>query len=156
MKQKEKALLNRLIDHKNEFVTSKDLASELSLSDRTVRNYLQDLKVLVEKNGGEILAKQGQGYQLRIVHKMVFDLFLSHENLVDPFYRNASEFSEVEDRQKYILNKLLLEDRVIVIDDLAEELFISRSSLAKDIQEIKEKLQEYSLVIVSKHGKGFW
>lgn len=59
MKQKEKALLNRLIDHKNEFVTSKDLASELSLSDRTVRNYLQDLKVLVEKKRRRNSSKAG-------------------------------------------------------------------------------------------------
>ncbi len=42
------------------------------------------------------------------------------------------------------------------MDDLAEELYISRSSLTKDMQEIKERLIPYSLKIVSKHGQGTW
>ncbi|WP_313629776.1 BglG family transcription antiterminator [Enterococcus devriesei] len=156
MRQKEKALLSFLIKHNGEYVTSGDLASKLSLSDRTVRNYLQDLKPLVEDNGGKIIAKQGRGYQLTIIHKMAFDLFLNQENMVSNLHKKTVGFSEVEERQKYILNRLLLEERVIFIDDLAEELFISRSSLTKDIQDIKDKLKLYSLKIVSKHGKGFW
>lgn len=42
------------------------------------------------------------------------------------------------------------------MDDLAEELYISRSSLTKDMQAIKERLIPYSLKIVSKHGQGIW
>ncbi len=42
------------------------------------------------------------------------------------------------------------------MDDLAEELYISRSSLTKDMQEIKERLIPYSLKNRSKHGQGTW
>lgn len=61
MKQKEKLLLRYLIDHRKEYVTSQRLASELLLSDRTIRNYLQRIKELVEENGGKIIAKPGYG-----------------------------------------------------------------------------------------------
>ncbi|WP_165006163.1 MULTISPECIES: PRD domain-containing protein [unclassified Enterococcus] len=157
MKQKEKILLRYLIERKDEYVTSRYLASELLLSDRTVRNYLHHLKEAVEKNGGRIIAKQGQGYQLQIVHKLTFDLFLSQQEILPGRREDAREvFLESEDRQKYLLNKLLLEEEVLFMDDLAEELYLSRSSLAKDIKKIKAKLAPYSLKILSKYGKGMW
>lgn len=155
MKQKERALLMHLIEHKDEYLTSQDLASELSLSDRTVRNYIQQLKELVAENGAEIVAKQGYGYQLKITHKLTFDLFLSQQE-VGLGYKKQPVIVDVIDRQNYLLNQLLLEEAVLNIDDLAEELYISRSSLSKDMQEIKEKLKPYSLSIVSKSGKGLW
>ncbi|EME3595564.1 transcription antiterminator [Enterococcus faecium] len=156
MKQKEKLLLRYLIDHKKEYVTSQRLASELLLSDRTIRNYLQRIKELVEKNGGKIIAKPGYGYQLHILQRLTFDLFLSRQEIVPGYAREPQGFYESEDRQKYILNQLLLEDAILFMDDLAEELYISRSSLTKDMQEIKERLIPYSLKIVSKHGQGTW
>ncbi|HGE9039264.1 TPA: transcription antiterminator [Enterococcus faecium] len=156
MKQKEKLLLRYLIDHRKEYVTSQRLASELLLSDRTIRNYLQRIKELVEENGGKIIAKPGYGYQLHILQRLTFDLFLSRQEIVPGYAREPQGFYESEDRQKYILNQLLLEDAILFMDDLAEELYISRSSLTKDMQEIKERLISYSLKIVSKHGQGIW
>ena len=88
MKQKEKLLLRYLIDHKKEYVTSQRLASELLLSDRTIRNYLQRIKELVEKNGGKIIAKPGYGYQLHILQRLTFDLFLSRQEIVPGYARD--------------------------------------------------------------------
>ena len=156
MKQTEKELLRQLIDHQGEYLTSQYLASELLLSDRTIRNYLKTLNEVIENNGGRLIAKQGQGYQLEVVNKLAFALFLKQREVTVEYGDQVTEFYGSEDRKKYILNKLLLEDRAIVIDDLAEELYISRSSLVNDIQEIKEKLAEYSLKIVSKHKQGMW
>ena len=156
MKQSEKELLRQLIEHQGENLTSQFLAAELLLSDRTIRNYMKNLKTEVEKNGGKIIAKQGQGYQLKIVNKLAFALFLKQREVTVEYGDQKTDYYESEDRKKYILNKLLLEDTAIVMDDLAEELYISRSSLISDLQEIKEKLANYSLDIISKHKKGMW
>ena len=67
MKQIEKALLGLLINYQKKYITSHELASELSLSDRTIRKYMVDVKEKIEKNGAKIIAKQGQGYQLAIL-----------------------------------------------------------------------------------------
>ncbi len=156
MKQIEKALLRQLIDHQERYVTSRYLASELSLSDRTIRKYMHYLKEEVEKNGGSITAKQGQGYCLDISDHLAFAHFLKQKEFASRNEIRVTEFFDSEDRQKYLLNKLLLEDETIFIDDLEEELFISRSSLINDIQEIKEKLLPYSLRICSKSRQGIW
>ena len=44
MKQIEKALLGLLINYQKKYITSHELASELSLSDRTIRKYMVDVK----------------------------------------------------------------------------------------------------------------
>jgi lichenan operon transcriptional antiterminator len=156
MRLKERELLSHLVDHQGEFVTSQYLASELSLSDRTVRTYIHNLKGLVEEKGGKITSKQGYGYRLEVLNKLNFDLFLAQKGLILNDEKSAPLISDITDRKNYILNKLLLEDATINLDDLAEELFISRSSLSKDIQEIKLKLKLYTLTLVSKHGLGLW
>ena len=58
MKQKEKLLLRYLIDHRKEYVTSQRLASELLLSDRTIRNYLQRIKEIVRSDNNNSEAKR--------------------------------------------------------------------------------------------------
>ena len=156
MRSKERELLLHLIHHQEQFVTSQVLASELSLSDRTVRTYINHLKELVSENGGEISSKRGYGYCFHIVNKLDFDLFLNEQGLNFNYEEHSPHISDITDRKNYILNKLLLEEATINLDDLAEELFISRSSLSKDIQEIKEKLKSYRLTLSSKHGVGLW
>ncbi|MCO7150655.1 PRD domain-containing protein [Vagococcus lutrae] len=156
MRPKERELLLHLIHHQEEFVTSIDLASELSLSDRTVRTYMNHLKDLVIQNGGEISSKRGHGYCLRILNKLDFDLFLNEQGLNFNYEEHSPRLTDITDRKNYILNKLLLEEATVNLDDLAEELFISRSSLNKDIQEIKEQLRSYQLSLCSKHGIGLY
>lgn len=156
MKQIEKLLLRQLIDHQGEYVTSRSLASELSLSDRTIRNYMKVIKDEVEEHGGKLSAKQGQGYQLEIFDHLEFSRFLKQREVTFRSDLQVTEFFESEDRQKYLLNKLLLEDEAIFIEDLEDELFISRSSLVNDIHEIKKKLLPYALRINSKPHQGMW
>lgn len=146
MKKKQHELISLLISSKHTFKTSIDLAMTLSLSDRTVRTYLRDLKEVIQKNGGQIISKQGKGYQLQIKDRTVFNLFLIEHHFLDhnqdrPKYREASE------RRHHLLNLLLLEDQIIDIDLLSEHLFISTSQLYKDITEIKSQLQPYDLII---------
>lgn len=156
MKQIEKALLELLINYQKKYITSHELASELSLSDRTIRKYMVDVKEKIEKNGAKIIAKQGQGYQLAILKPLAFAFFLKHQNIAADQGMSEMEFFETEDRQKYLLNKLLLEDEAIFMDELESELFISRSSLSNDLNEIKAKIEPYALKICSKPRQGMW
>lgn len=140
MKKKQRDLINLLVQSRQLFKTSTDLAAALSLSDRTVRTYLQDLKALLHKNGAELVAKQGCGYQLQIVDRNQFNLFFHSNEL-----KNKSR--EVSNRQHYLLNLLLLEEQKIDIETLSEQIFISTSQLAKDIAEIKNQLLPYDLAV---------
>ncbi|MEG0078086.1 MULTISPECIES: BglG family transcription antiterminator [Enterococcus] len=156
MRPKERELLIHLIRHQDEFVTSQSLAAWLSLSDRTIRTYINNLKEIVQENGGKITSKQGYGYSISILNKLNFDIFLSKQGITLSNEEKLPLFSDITDRENYILNKLLLEETMINLDDLAEELFISRSSLSKDIQVIKEKMKPYGLQLIAKHGVGLF
>ncbi|OCL22918.1 transcription antiterminator BglG [Gilliamella sp. wkB72] len=151
IKQKQRELISLLIRSKNGFKSSQELAEELSLSDRTVRTYLKDLKTLIERNGGNIVSKQGYGFQLEIFDRTVFNLFLIEHHLLDKNIEQ-SQCREASERKHYILNLLLLESQKIDVEALSEQLFISSSQLNKDIAEIKSQLQPYELTLKKSHS----
>ncbi|MCQ2010958.1 BglG family transcription antiterminator [Sporolactobacillus sp. STSJ-5] len=155
MKQKERELLHFLIEHKDRFVTSHELAAALSLTDRTIRSYIQIMKKTIHENGGEIISKRGYGFQLMITQQLTFDLFLTHcEDTKIYTKENDATAEEMSDRKNYILNKLLFEDETLLLDFLADRLYVSRSTLTKDLSEIKHLLKPYGLTVESYANKG--
>ncbi|WP_209435693.1 BglG family transcription antiterminator [Gilliamella intestini] len=146
IKNKQRDLISLLVRSKDLFKSSALLATELALSDRTVRTYLNDLKSLIESHGGSIISKQGYGYKLQIKDRTAFNLFLIEHHLLD---RNVEQANcrEACQRKHHILNLLLLESQKIDIEALAEQLFISSSQLNKDILEIKHQLKPYGLTV---------
>ena len=151
IKQKQRELISLLVRSKNGYKSSQELAAELSLSDRTVRTYLKDLKALIENNGGNIVSKQGYGFQLEILDRTSFNLFLIEHHLLDKNIEQ-SQCREASERKHYILNLLLLESQKIDVETLSEQLFISSSQLNKDIAEIKSQLQSYELTLKKSHS----
>ena len=151
IKQKQRELISLLVRSKNGYKSSQELAAELSLSDRTVRTYLKDLKALIESNGGNIVSKQGYGFQLEILDRTSFNLFLIEHHLLDKNIEQ-SQCREASERKHYILNLLLFESQKIDVETLSEQLFISSSQLNKDIAEIKSQLQSYELTLKRSHS----
>lgn len=154
MKEKELDLLLYLFHHQDQFITSIELSEILSLSERTIRTYIRSTQSIAEENGAEIIAKQGYGYRLHLIHPMQFEMFLNKNRLQPIGESNKAALETAQDRQNYILNKLLIEDEHVYLDALADTLFISRSTLSKDINTIKELLEPYALQIVSKPNYG--
>ena len=150
--QKEKHILQYLMDNRDQFVTSKELAAHLSCSDRTVRSYLKNLMAMAsEQTGWVITAKQGYGYQLKISDRKAYQEFLKAEVLMEAAQTNLEG---IEDRYNYILNKLLFEQEEVYFDDLVSELFVSRSTLSSDFKKIRQDLAKYDLQIESKAKRG--
>lgn len=153
---KEKLLLFYLIEHKEQFVTSRDIAAYLECSDRTVRTYYKAIStVLADYRGIELIAKHGKGYCLTISDYHQFQVFLEDFQLENsPFDHNQR--LAVDDRQSYILNKLLFEQNDVYFDDLVDEFFVSRSTLSNDFKKIRQQLEPYELRVESKANKGVY
>lgn len=156
MNQKEQNLIKYLLENQDRYITSQELAAEFSLSDRTIRTYINKLKPALQVHGALVQSKTGHGYQLEIIQRGTFDLFLKQQEVGTIIRGESSQVMEIEDRQNYILNKLLLEDAVLTFEGLSERLFISQSSVTKDVNEIRDRLRDYHLIIQSKTGTGFW
>lgn len=153
---KEKLLLFYLIKHKGRFVTSRDIASYLECSDRTVRTYYKAIvAILADYPGIDLVAKQGQGYCLMVRDYYQFQLFLEAVQLEESQFDCAPRLA-VDERQSYILNKMLFDQKDIYFEDLMDEFFISRSTLSNDFKKIRSQLQPYELRVESKANKGVY
>lgn len=149
---KEKLLAQFLFQNRNQFVTSKVLADQLGCSDRTVRNYLKNLTdELAKVDGLELQSKQGYGYQL-IVEREGEGL----EFLIDKQIPFGKENVDISDRHNYIINKLIFEQENLLLEDLADQLYVSRSTLSADLKKIRSVLAKHHLTIESRANKGIY
>lgn len=151
---KEKDILQFLIKNKERFVTSKELAEYLSCSDRTVRNALKLIEKTMIIQGAQLISKQGQGYQIFFENQGAYQKFRQTYELEEDYTKTA--VSKGDDRLVFILNKLLFEQVPVLFDDLADELYVSRSTLSHDFKKIRVMLSEYNLSIESRANKGVY
>ena len=151
---KEKDILQFLIKNKERFVTSKELAEYLSCSDRTIRNALKLIEKTMIIQGVQLISKQGQGYQIFFENQGAYQEFRQTYELEEDYTKTA--VSKGDDRLVFILNKLLFEQVPVLFDDLADELYVSRSTLSHDFKKIRVMLSEYNLSIESRANKGVY
>ncbi|NBJ69552.1 MULTISPECIES: BglG family transcription antiterminator [Clostridia] len=132
-------------------VTSNDLADRIGVTPRTIRNDIKELNGILLQSGGFIEAKRGIGYELVIENNKTFKAFL--QNMTQK--SNASMLpSSPEERVIYIVRMLLLNNGYIKLDDMADELYISKSTLQNDLIGVKKILTKFNLKLISKpyHG----
>lgn len=134
----------------SEPITSADLASKFQVSTKTIQNDIKFLNLYMQNSGGKIFAQRGVGYLLRIDDPVRFHRFLQEQER----FLTAVELTEKEGRMRKIIEKVLLSKDYIKIDDLAKELYCSRSTLQGDIKEIRKHLQRYGISLEQKPHYG--
>lgn len=151
--KREKQILKLLFEQKPAYLTSQTLAYKLEVSNKTVRKYLELLETSLQTTTfATIEAKRGSGYRLQIMDEANFAKFY----LQEVKQKDITEIKEASDRQDYILNRLLFEQEASYVDDLASELFVSRSTLSKELAEIKKLLKPYQIKLESKCHRGIY
>lgn len=130
---------------KHSKVTSRELAEFLSVSQRTAKNEMRNLlKNYPELN---IISKPGIGY--------INNSDLSQEKRkLGLYYRDKDLILQNYDRIASILHILLQNDAFIKYDEIAEMLFVSRSTLQKDMILVKKLLNMYELDFFQKPNYG--
>lgn len=128
--------------------TSSQLSEKLHISDRNTRERLKRLKPDLQSNGGQLCSKTGKGYSFHIVHKEKFTAWLNSKNKSNHFPSTSPE------RADYILDALIQADGFLKLDDLCEELSISRTTITTDMKQVKGILQNHHLTLVQRPGFG--
>ncbi|GLC89078.1 BglG family transcription antiterminator [Lysinibacillus piscis] len=104
------------------------LANHLGVSVRTVRNDIQMINTHFSKEQKELITSSKQnGYMLS--EKQFANILIQQQYSLVP--------SNADERITYILKKLLYSSETINLFDVADELFVSESTIEKDIQRIK-------------------
>ncbi len=132
-------------------VSGKELAEKFSITSRTIRNDVADLaNILSIDSGIKILSIRGKGYKIEIEDSSKLNSFL------DCFKNSENKFPvEPEERANYLLNRLLLSSEYLKLDDLAEELYISRSTVQNDLLNVKVLLENRGMSLLAKQNRGF-
>ena len=130
----------------DEYITSRHLAEKLSISEKTVRTRIKQLSEMLSEHGAEVESKRHFGYRLDLFHAECFNDFIATEQEQLPVTK--------EERQYYLLKYLLSADDFVKLDDLSEELYISRNSLSQDIKKVEEIVHRYQLSLIRKPNYG--
>lgn len=131
----------------NEFVSMDTICKRTQRSEKTIRKQLTELGGILGKNGAEIVRKYGKGYQIVVQDAQVYSQFRAEE-------KPLGYYDTSEERTRYILSVLLLQNEFIKIEDLCEKLFASRKTISNDLRHIDDYLKGYDLMLDRKpyHG----
>ncbi|MDT2661567.1 BglG family transcription antiterminator [Enterococcus hulanensis] len=126
-----------LLDESNEWRPSKKIAQRLGYSQRSVKNYIQQINQLFS----EAIISSKKGYRLNTAQReKIFQYFD-----IEP----VQTFQSIESRRKYLLLNLLKTTQPLNIFDLSEQLYTSVTTVKKDIQALNNEIDEYNIKIVS-------
>lgn len=148
MKPKEKELLSLLYQNQNRFLTGRELAQALHISERTVRSYIRRMEPVITENGGEILAKQGNGYRLLLRRPVQFAVLAGTPG-TETTRKTAQTPDSAQERRRYLMQRLLLNGETLQAEETAERLYVSTSTLKKELYQLRGMLDEYGLVFDS-------
>lgn len=137
-----KQILRLLLESK-EYLTSDELAYRLGSSARTVREDISKNKKMLGRYGIQIKSKTHKGYYLELAGE--------HEEDLQEMLKQAGP---PQNKAAQLMRSLLLADDYRKLDDIAEELWMSRSTADRLFKEAKGTFERYHLRLVSKpfHG----
>lgn len=144
---KERALLLALSE--TEYCTSETLAKALGVSSKTARNMVKELREKLVPNGADILARTRHGYLLQVNDRPRFEAWCGEENSQAHFIPSGSE-----ERVYYLLVMLLSQVDYIKLDDVSEELYVSKYTISGDLRRVEEELAKYRLSILRRPNHG--
>lgn len=125
---RQRKLLNYL-QHASGYMTGEELASLLSVSSRTIRNDVSQINRLLQDTGVQIVSKHSFGYIIQA----------QNPESLGRLTQTSESFISRSERLRYIAQRLCLSDVPIDLDDLADEMFISKTTLEHDLREFRKE-----------------
>lgn len=147
---RKKELLKELITQKG-FITGEYLSKKMGVSPRTIRQDIKRLSIELEEKGIKLQAVSSKGYA--VVQK---DLEKAKIYLEYILHSGSGIPALPMERTKFIVKALLFEDEIIDIDTLADKLCVSRSTIEKDIQDVKKWFSDQGLDLLYKKEQGIY
>ncbi|ADL07314.1 BglG family transcription antiterminator [Thermosediminibacter oceani] len=132
-------------------VTGEYLAGVLGVSSRTIRSDIKIINEQLKESGIKIISSPGVGYSLEY----------DDEEKLSGILREIMKESQgyivptlPEDRVRYIRGKLLAADGFITLESLADELYVSKSTVEKDMEKVEEWFSSHNIKIFKKPNYG--
>lgn len=141
--------ITKILLQQEKYLTIQTLSNQLNVSQRTIHNDLASVDFKDFIYPAVLSKKPNKGIKLLLSHDVKVQLHKKIKNSIDIKNNKEDDFSN-------IMLKLLCQNEPITIDDLADELFISSSSLYPLLNKISDYSNEFSCKLTHKKGKGYF
>jgi lichenan operon transcriptional antiterminator len=147
-----KDIITELLEN-SEPITSDYLSKFLGVTSRTIRNDMLLLNQELKKIGVKIEAQRGVGYFLNPqpdgeIKELIQEVFQLHED-------SSNDLPILpEERMLFILKKIIMADDFITIERLANELFVSKSTVDNDLKQVEKTLSKFDVSLFKKPNYG--
>lgn len=134
---------------KKQAIAPKALAAAFQISERTLANDIKWLKEIGAAAGFDVERVRSAGYQLKILDQAKFQSYLAqtkHQEQVDS--------TSPQERIKNIELLLLFHEEYITMQQIAEWLDVSLSTVKADIKQVEQFCETYELSLFSKAHYG--
>lgn len=128
-------------------VSTAVIAETIAVSQSCVKNHLKDARQLVEASNGRLLNKPGIGVMVEADQKTKSEIKTRLNNNLDHSYFYYF-------RKKYILDVLFSNVQNYTIQMFADDLYVGKLSILKDLERIGQWLDQFEVKIVRKKHYG--
>jgi activator of the mannose operon (transcriptional antiterminator) len=139
----------KILLNSEDSITIDKIAEKLNVSNKTIRNDLKKVQEIVEKNGLILLKKAGVGININGPedNKINLSQTIRHrQNYIEPY--------STEERKYYILKELFMSRKRVLVNEMAENLFVSITTIHKDLEGVQEWLDNFNLALIKKRNQG--
>lgn len=115
-------------------------AEKLMVSNKTISNYITELRWYLREYGLDITAKHGVGIRMEGDRNALVKLQKSMQ-------QEMQETFTSESRRKKIMEKLLMFDESISVRRLSDEFRVSSTSIVKDLERVEAELGQLDILL---------
>lgn len=149
---RQKKILSLLLKS-DEYIKSDYIAGELVISRKTVQREIKSVNMLLkELKTDSIESSRGKGYAIPLESKKSIQFVFKDYEDKDALIPNMQQ-----SRIEWIIRKfsvLSMEEKECTLEKLADELFVSLTTLKKDMNSVKDTLQRYNIHLAKVSNKG--
>ncbi|MCU4764065.1 BglG family transcription antiterminator [Bacillus cereus] len=150
MNKRQQEILQFLLSESNEYLLVQELADRIGCSEKTIRNDFKVIEEYVENYSDALLIRRpGLGVCLEITDYDKSSLF----NKLYAIKQDIGYASD-EERLLQIAYSLLMNVKPVTVQELAEQYFVNRATVKKDLDRIETWLEELGLDLVVKQRIG--
>ncbi|MFV0479065.1 MAG: BglG family transcription antiterminator [Anaerorhabdus sp.] len=136
------------------YIRSQDLAEQAGVTERTIKSDAKDLEAFALASGAVLKSKKGTGYILEVVDEKIYE-DVKNQLTIQFIYTQNLTCKGTYRRTNDILRRIIVEKSFLTIDDLADELYLTRSSIKEEMKQVREILKCYNMTIKKKNEEGY-
>lgn len=154
LKKNEMKIIQLLLASDN-YISSYEIANSTGISRRRVRDEMRSVKDILASLHLNLLSKASQGYYIE--GKSSQNL-TELQNIINNNIRGDDSLIPTlpDERSNYILERLINSREFIKLETLADELVVSRATIANDLVSIKNEFKKYGLKFNQKLNYGIY